>query len=97
MLRLHIIGGDLVLFSLVIEINEYARYAYQGKHNEHSHMLGHCGCDGHVSLLGLLLHEKLLIRTWGAMRHLQPRCERCARGAVRQPDAGTLHATTTVL
>ena len=48
MLRLHIIGTDVVLFGLVIEITEYARYAYQGTYNEGSNLLDHRGCDARV-------------------------------------------------
>jgi hypothetical protein len=34
MLRLHNTNYDVILFGLLIEITEYARYAYEGKLDE---------------------------------------------------------------
>ena len=45
MLRLHIIVCGLIFSGLVFETAEYARYAYEGRYHEHSHLLGHRGYD----------------------------------------------------
>ena len=45
MLRLHIIICGLIFSGLTDEITEYARYAYEGKENEYSHLHGHRDYD----------------------------------------------------
>ena len=45
MLRLHIIDRNVILSGLVREITDYARYANEGKLNEHSHLLDHRVCN----------------------------------------------------
>ena len=85
MLHLHITDSDVILFGLVIEITEYARYANQGTYNEHSHLLGYCGCDDYVAQFGLLRREKLPVWPWRTMRIVH-QCD----AAVRQYHASAL-------
>jgi hypothetical protein len=55
------------------EITEYARYACEGKKNERSHLLDHCGYVAHEFQRRLQWHEKLSLRSRRPMRTLQPK------------------------
>jgi hypothetical protein len=89
MLRLHTTVGDVILFGLVMEATEYARYADQGNKNEHSHFLGGIDRNGCNGQFGLHRHGQLLIRSRRALRKLQQRTDRS-----RSPSDGDTVYTT---
>ena len=62
MLRLHNTEYDVILFGLLSEITEYARYAYEGNHNEHEHQNNLAGDAGHHRTGGQRLGTRRLAR-----------------------------------
>ena len=71
MLRLHNIDSDVIFNGLGCEIDEYARYAYQGNHNERSHLFG-CGNRNATSYDARLFgDEEFLLRTRGSLWSLE--------------------------
>lgn len=70
MLRLHNIDSNVILIGLLLEITDYARFANEGKQNEHSYLLGDCVCNAFDTEFGLLWPKELLVRPRCAMRHM---------------------------
>ncbi len=71
MLRLHHTHSDLILSGLGGEINEYARYANEGNHNEHTLWYGCGDSNARRADIRLLGNEELSIRPRRSMWSMQ--------------------------
>ena len=68
MLRLHNADGDVILFGLIREITDYARFAYEGTHNEHTNLFGCYGVNARVTCVRVQQHTESFVRSRCAMR-----------------------------
>ena len=92
MLRLHNTNYDVILFGLLFEITEYARYAYEGKLDEQSNKYSYCDRDaGDADLRVPRDHGQLFLRAGCSLWFMQP----SPSSAVRKHHAGTLSGSAT--
>ena len=71
MLRLHNVDSDVILFGLICEIADYARFAYEGTHNEHTNLFG-CRDSNAVSACDRVQrHAELPVRSRRALWTVQ--------------------------
>ena len=92
MLRLHNTNCDVILFGLLFEITEYARYAYEGKLDEKSNYYSYRDNDAGNADLRLPRHDgQLLVWTWRPLRFVQ----QGTGSPVRKHHAGSLCGSTT--
>ena len=71
MLRLHNADSDVILFGLVCEITDYARYAYEGNHNEHTNLFGCCGSNNVDARDRVQLLAELSVRSGSTLWSVQ--------------------------